>query len=224
MNSTTTSSAPITRSTTLVANNEGFTTQKARKDGGKYILPECVEEINEDFQENKNNTGDIVGNNVTPKRKTPKERRTSIYKTKKDAKITDSDKKTFKEAFLTDKSKLDKRQPKYNREQNFIVIMKDNVHKSVHGGAGTADKFMVYGKGDIMDIFLGEGIKYDNENFYIHKNTFDFAEENNRANNIKKAAKKQKVSITEKGPRKVFTPGHPFLQNQTHEPSDNVHE
>ena len=51
------------------------------------------------------------------KRKTPKEYRLAPPKIAKNWEITAADKKKFKEMFLTDKSRLDKRQPTFNREK-----------------------------------------------------------------------------------------------------------
>ena len=62
------------------------------------------------------------------KRKTPKEYRLAPPKLAKHQEITAADKKKFKEMFLTDKSRLDKRQPTFNRERNFILIMEDSIH------------------------------------------------------------------------------------------------
>ena len=51
------------------------------------------------------------------KRKTPKQYRLAPPKLAKNREITAADKKKFKEMFLTDKSRLDKRQPTFNREK-----------------------------------------------------------------------------------------------------------
>ena len=51
------------------------------------------------------------------KRKTPKEYRPAPPKIAKNREITAADKKKFKEMFLTDKSRLENRQPIFNREK-----------------------------------------------------------------------------------------------------------
>ena len=46
-------------------------------------------------------------------------------------------KKTFKEAFNTDKTRLEKGQQKLNLPQDFLILIIDNVHE---GGSKTANK------------------------------------------------------------------------------------
>ena len=95
----------------------------------------------------------------------------------KKLKITNVYKKTFKDAFNADKTRLDKRQIKFDREQDFVILVKDNVHEKVPGGAQTAAKYLVYGKGSAKDMFLNQGLKYNKEVFYMHSNNQDFREE-----------------------------------------------
>ena len=90
------------------------------------------------------------------------------------AKITDSEKKMFKEFFNTDKARLQKRQAKYNKPANFLLLVEDNVHQAGPGGAGTAGKIMAYGQGALLDKYLGNGVKYDQTDSFLHKNIFDF--------------------------------------------------
>ena len=59
--------------------------------------------------------------------------------------------KLFKEAFITDKDRLHKRQQKFSKERNFIIIMEDNV---LGKGAATSGKLMVYGSGAIKEKVL----------------------------------------------------------------------
>ena len=80
----------------------------------------------------------------------------------------------FKESFNTDKSRLEKRQSKYKRPQNFLLIVEDNVHSKDSGKSETGGKLMVYSRGTIKNKFLGEGIKYNDQEFYMHANTTDF--------------------------------------------------
>ena len=87
---------------------------------------------------------------------------------------SESEKKMFKEAFNTDKTRLERRHAKYDKPANFLLLVEDNVHQAGPCGAGTAGMTMVYGRGKLMDQFLGKGVKHDSAHFYIHKNTFDF--------------------------------------------------
>ena len=101
------------------------------------------------------------------KKKTPKQYRNQEPKLKYiGKKLSMPEKKLFKEAFITDKDRLHKRQHKYNKERNFIVIMEDNV---LGKGAATSGKYMVYGSGTIK-----EGIKFDQEQYYMQANNTDF--------------------------------------------------
>ena len=76
-------------------------------------------------------------------------------------KLTESEKKMFKEAFNTDKTRLEERHAKYDKPANFLILVEDNVHQAGPCGAGTAGMTMVYGRGKLMDQFLGEGVKHD---------------------------------------------------------------
>ena len=90
------------------------------------------------------------------KKKTPKQYRCQQPKLKDvGKKLTMPEKKLFKEAFITDKDRLHKRQQKFSKERNFIIIMEDNV---LGKGAATSGKLMVYGSGAIKEKFLKEGI------------------------------------------------------------------
>ena len=112
---------------------------------------------------------------TTKKRRSLKEMRTAPVKRKESsAKITDSEKKMFKEFFNTDKARLQKRQAKYNKPANFLLLVEDNVHQAGPGGAGTAGKIMAYGQGALLEKYLGNGVKYDQTDSFIHKNSFDF--------------------------------------------------
>ena len=63
------------------------------------------------------------------------------------AKISESEKKMFKEAFNTDKGRLEKRQIRYDRPANFLILVEDNLHQPGPGGAFTAGKMMAFGRG-----------------------------------------------------------------------------
>ena len=112
---------------------------------------------------------------VTKKKKTPLQYRTEQPKRMAEEIISSSNKKMFKEAWNTDKSRMEKRQVKYNRPQNFLLILEDNVHQAGHDhGAKSAGKLMVYGRGTIREEFLKDGIKYNPENFVMHANAHNF--------------------------------------------------
>ena len=106
-------------------------------------------------------------------RKTPKESRTEKPKIKPQELISKVDKKTFKEAFNTDKTRLDKRQVKYSKPKDFLLIVKDNIGSAVC----TSDKYMAYGRGKIAEDCYGEGAKFNKDDYYIHNNPQNFEEE-----------------------------------------------
>jgi len=83
------------------------------------------------------------------------------------------DKNTFKEAFNTDKTRLDKREVKLGKSQNFLLLVEDNIDSAVC----TSGKYMAYGRGKLAQDFFGGGNKYNQETFYVHKNAQNFEED-----------------------------------------------
>ena len=162
-------------------------------DNGDDVQENVEEEINNDGNDHENivtegnvvvEVEQIVQNDIVEtqnkKNKTPKEYRKAEAKKVIGTKVKEEHKKMFKETFNTDKSRLDKRQTKLNLPQDFVIIMLDNVHKVDSDGKSkskTAGKYMVYAKGTCKDKFLGDGIKYSKDQFYVHKNNYDFEEE-----------------------------------------------
>ena len=113
------------------------------------------------------------------KKKTHLQYRTMQPKRMAEETISSSNKKMFKEAWNTDKSRMEKRQVKYNKPQNFLLILEDNIHQSGHDyGAKTAGKLMVYGKGPIREKFLKTGIKYNLREYVMHANAHNFEVDN----------------------------------------------
>lgn len=109
------------------------------------------------------------------KKKTPKQYRCQPPKVKDIGKqLTVAEKKLFKEAFNTDKARFHKRQQKYQKEPNFLIIMEDNI---LGAGAATSGKMMVYGQGKVKESFLSGSLKFDPEHFYMHANHTDFQKE-----------------------------------------------
>ena len=58
--------------------------------------------------------------------------------------IGEVQKKTLKEGFNTDKTRLEKRQQKLNLPQYFLILLKDNVHDKIEGGSKTARGAGIY--------------------------------------------------------------------------------
>ena len=93
---------------------------------------------------------------------------------KKATVMVGKEKKVFKESFNTDKARLAKRQVKFNRAANFLILVEDNVQE---GAALTAGKIMAFGRGPLKESFLSEGIRFNAQHFYMHANTYDFTKE-----------------------------------------------
>ena len=159
-------------------------------------------------------TEEEVSEKEANKKRTPKQYRSQQPKIKDlGKKLTMPEKKLFKEAFITDKDRLHKRQQKFNKERNFIVIMEDNV---LGKGAATSGKFMVFGSGTIKERFLSEGIKFDQEQYYMHANHTDFQMEKVNDEQTKKRKISEEDIVSQKNgqsaakkfkPIKVATPG-----------------
>ena len=121
--------------------------------------------------------GEALGEEELPskKKKTPKQLRSQEPKVIPEGrKLTMAEKKLFKEGFLTDKGRLHKRQKKFNKPANFILIMPDNVLGS---GAPSSGKYMMFAEGELKESFLQGRLKFDKESYYVHANHFDFKEE-----------------------------------------------
>ena len=154
----------------------------------------------------------------TNKKKTPLQYRKQEPKVKEATKpLTEAEKRLFKEAFITDKARLYKRQRKYEKESDCLIIIRDNV---LGKGAQTKGKYIAYGLGSIKKDFLTDGMKFDADKFYMHANHTDFQMEAVPAQN----RKRKEVPDTQKSrkcctctctadnskkykPKKVATPG-----------------
>ena len=161
----------VSRNFGLVANDDDELVDNGRDENDTQLV-ENVE------SEKENNLSTDRSKRV--KRKTPKESRMEEPKSllKKENLITKVNRKTFKENFNTDKSRLDKRQPKLGNEQDFLIIVRDNIHQAgMEHSAKSAGKLMVYGKGSVKRDFMGEGIKFNKDEYYVHANSHNFEEE-----------------------------------------------
>ena len=52
-----------------------------------------------------------------------------------------------------------------------------NIHSKHSSKSATGGKLMVFGRGDLMEKFFSEGIKYNVEDYFMHANTADFEEQ-----------------------------------------------
>ena len=71
---------------------------------------------------------------------------------------------------------------KYGKPQDFLILVKDNIESAVC----TSGKYMVYGRGELAQDFFGGKLKYNEENFYVHKNHHNFEEDKTVAEKPKK--------------------------------------
>ena len=143
--------------------------------------------------------GEVI-ENPSKKKKTPKQFRSQDPKVIEQGKpLTMAEKKLFKEAFITDKGRLHKRQQKFNKPSNHILIMQDNV---LGKGAPSSGKYMMYGEGELKDAFLQDGLKYDMEKYYIHANHIDFQKKEvkvaKKSRSKEASPKKQEVKVAKK--------------------------
>jgi hypothetical protein len=146
---------------------------EAAEAAGVQFVQYADEVVVDDDIKSVETVGEIIGDNKKDKRKTPKQSRTEVAKIMAETKVSESNKKTFKEAFNTDKSRMEKRQTKYSRPQNFLIIMEDNINSA----ACTSGKLMVYGKGAVSDKFFSQGLKFNNTDYFVHKNTHNFEQD-----------------------------------------------
>jgi hypothetical protein len=95
------------------------------------------QEGDNDDSDGEDDAREVTEETEISKKKTPKERRSADVAVKNENKISITQKRNFKENFNTDKTRLDKRQTKLDRAQDFLLLVKDNIHEA-SGGSKTA--------------------------------------------------------------------------------------
>ena len=84
----------------------------------------------------------------------------------------------MKTKFLNSKKKFASIQPECGADQDFMIIMKNNLQREdVSNPSPTAGKYMVYTRGNIREKLLGEGVKFDTSSMYMLANDQNFEEE-----------------------------------------------
>jgi hypothetical protein len=100
-------------------------------------------------------------------------------------------------------------QPKCNEPMDYIVLIRNSLHKkSAIPPSPMAEKYVCFGKGQIMEDFLSEGITYSEEDIYVCKNTTDLEEnkdplkikEREMSERREKIRKKRKADSSMAGP------------------------
>ena len=110
---------------------------------------------------------------TSKKRKSSKEVREAKPKPKKRSKARNH--QNFRDRYLTVKKRVDVLQPDHGLEQDFFYVVKNNMQDpDVKGAASTAGKWMVYAKGELLDKFMNEGIKYNKKTMVMMANAADF--------------------------------------------------
>ena len=85
---------------------------------------------------------------------------------------------SMKTKFLTGKKKFAAIQPECGVEQDFLVIMRNNLQNRHSTNASpTAGKYMIFTRGNIRDQLLGDGIKFDPSTIYMLANDYNYEEE-----------------------------------------------
>ena len=117
--------------------------------------------------------GEAVVNGVdTKKRKTKSDylREAKKLKLQKSKKLLT---RSMKDQYLTLKKNVANLQRIHGVDAEFALIVKNNIQTTgAKNSAPTAGKYMVYSEGNLNDLFLSSGIKYD-DRFVIMENDFD---------------------------------------------------
>ena len=80
--------------------------------------------------------------------------------------------------FLTVKKKVVSIPEECGVEQDFMLIMKNNLQKSgISNPSPTAGKYMVYTRGSIREQLLGEGVKFNPMTMFMMANDSNYEEE-----------------------------------------------
>ena len=120
------------------------------------LIPENFDAV--DVGENVVVVANNVNENVKKKRKTAKEVRQAKPNPK--VRTTARSHQNFRDRYLTIKKQVDVLQPDHGVEQDFLFAVNNNLQDpNVRGADSTAGKWMVYGRGELMEKFLGGGIK-----------------------------------------------------------------
>ena len=81
--------------------------------------------------------------------------------------------RSMKDQYLTLRKNVANLQRIHGVDAEFALIVKNNIQTTgAKNSAPTAGKYMVYSEGNLKDLFLSSGIKYD-DRFVIMENDFD---------------------------------------------------
>jgi len=121
---------------------------------------------------------DIKTVEIKPKKKTAAQYLAREVKPKVENRSSKANLNSMKAKFLTAKKKFAAIQPECGVEQDFIIMLKNNLQKdTVSNASPTAAKYMVFGRGSIKDQLLETGIKFDPSSMYMLANDYNYDEE-----------------------------------------------
>ena len=85
---------------------------------------------------------------------------------------------SFKEKYLTLKKKVSSHQREHGVEEDYLLLIKNNLQDPNAVNAGTtAGKYLVVSEGPARELFLTEGLRFEKGVTYMMANTWDMSEE-----------------------------------------------
>ena len=106
-----------------------------------------------------------------PKKLKPKEYRNRKVQSKCENRTSKSNINSFKNKYLNVKKKNASIQVECGQNEDFIIAVRNNLQsKSVVNPSPTAEKYIVYARGQAKIDFLGDGFKYNPSEMFLCKN------------------------------------------------------
>ena len=142
----------------------------------------------EEVEKKKDDPANNVKNkNEKKKKKTAAEYLARSVQSKVDNRSAKANVNSMKTKFLTGKKKFAAIQPECGVEQDFMVILKNNLQRAdISHASPTAGKYMIFTRGNIREQLLGDGIKFDPSTMYMLANDCNYDEEKIDAGNGEK--------------------------------------
>lgn len=226
--------------------------KKTKETGGLITSPgigymRVADDINEDVEEDEPTKNvEVVGAEKVSKKKkkTAAEYLARPIESKVSNRSAKANLNSFKSKFLTGKKKFAAIQPECGAEQDFMLILKNNLQsKDICNASPTAGKYMIFTRGNIKDQLLGNGIKFDPSTMYMLANDQNYeeekidlidngveggdveekdGEEENMADNSGQKKKEKNYSMynMKAVAKKVFTPGCSYLDSDDDDDED----
>ena len=161
---------------------EATPAKKLKKVGGVVSSPGIgfmrmdAEETNDEKKDDENEDENIKTVEIKPKKKPAAQYLAGEVIPKVENRSATANLNSVK--FLTAKKKFAAIQPECGVEQDFIIMLKNNLQKdTIRNASPTAAKYMVFGRGSIKDQLLETGIKFDSSSMYMLANDYNYEEE-----------------------------------------------